>query len=268
MTETRSPEYRLYIDEAGDHTYIDLDYVSHRYLALLGCVFERAEDYKKAAEELEGLKREFWPNPDPDRPVIFHREDMINCRKYFSIFKEEQVRVAFDEKLIDFLQDQRFLIINVVLDKKAHQKQYIKPINPYDYCLTAMLERYCGWLKLKNKLGDVLAESRGGREDKQLKKVYKHIFYHGTNQRTDSKFFSNVLTSHEIKVKPKSNNIAGLQIADILAYPLKEKFFYTRGIRKDNFSGTFNGKVYQAVKSKYNRQIYTGKISGYGEIFI
>jgi len=33
--DIKAPYYRLYIDEAGDHTYKDLDYVSHRYLGLL-----------------------------------------------------------------------------------------------------------------------------------------------------------------------------------------------------------------------------------------
>jgi hypothetical protein len=268
MSEIKVPYYRLYLDEAGDHTYIDLNYVSHRYLGLMGCIFERANDYQKAADELKLLKEIFWSNPDPDRPVIFHREDMINCRGYFSIFRDANARVKFDIQLIQYLKRQKFTIINVVLDKKAHQAQYKYPINPYEYCLTAMIERYCGWLKMKNNVGDVLAESRGGREDRQLKAVYKKIYHHGTNQRSDPTFFTNVLTSCEIKIKPKITNIAGLQIADILAYPLKEKIFYERGVRKDNFLGTFNEKVFNAVKDKYNKQFFTGRVKGYGEVFI
>lgn len=62
--------------------------------------------------------------------------------------------------------------------------------------------------------------------------------------------------------------IAGLQIADLLAYPLKEKLFFEKGIRKNNFLNTFNERVYQTVKDKYNRQFFTGRISGYGEVFI
>lgn len=267
MNEIKVPYYRLYIDEAGDHTYRDLDYVSHRYLGLLGCIFERKTDYQKAADEIETLKKIFWPHPDPDRPVIFHREDIVNQRKYFSIFRNENTRNDFDNQLIEYLKNQSFTIINVILDKKAHLSQYKYPINPYEYCLTAMLERYCGWLKMKKNLGDVLAESRGGREDRQLKAVYKKIYHSGTSHR-DAAFFSNALTSCEIKIKPKITNIAGLQIADILAYPLKEKVFYEKGIRKDNFIGTFNEKVFNTVKDKYNKQIFTGRINGYGEVFI
>lgn len=267
MYNIKTPYYRLYIDESGDHTYKDLSYVSHRYLGLLGCIFERAGDYQRVADELKSLKQIFWPNPDPDIPVIFHREDMINCRGYFSIFRDKNIREQFNNSLMDYLKRQRFTIINVILDKKAHVTQYKYPMNPYDYCLTAILERYCGWLKMKKNFGDVLAESRGGKEDRQLKAVYKKIYHRGTNQR-DSTFFSNVLTSCEIKIKPKITNIAGLQIADILAYPFKEKIFYERGIRTNNFVGTFNEKVYNAVSDKLNRRRFNGRIAGYGEVFI
>lgn len=121
------PKYRIYIDEAGDHTYRDLVYVSHRYLALLGCVFKREPDYKKAARDMKSLKNKYWPDQDPDSPIIFHREEMVNCREYFSIFK--------------------------------------------------------GLLTFHNTYGDVLAESRGGREDMQLKQVYREIYNNGTDYR-------------------------------------------------------------------------------------
>lgn|SRR3989338_6076834 len=268
MNTIKAPAYRLYLDEAGDHTYKDLGYVSHRYLGLLGCIFQRDSDYQRADAELKELKKEFWPTPDPDRPVIFHREEMVYCKGYFSIFKDEDIRKKFDQKLIEFLNRQKFIIINVVLDKKTHITRYKYPINPYQYCLTAVLERYCGWLKMKGHVGDVMAESRGGTEDRQIKDVYKKIFGEGTNQRTDPKFFNSVLTSREIKIKPKLANIAGLQIADILAYPLKEKIFYDKNIRRDNFSGTFNEIIYNTVQNKMNRQMFTGRVKGYGEVFI
>lgn len=261
------PKYRIYIDEAGDHTYRDLDYVSHRYLALLGCVFERDNDYKKAAEGMKDIKKKYWPDQDPDRPIIFHREEMVNCKGYFKIFKDGNVRKKFDEDLINYLCGQTFIIINVVLDKKAHMNQYSRPTNPYEYCLKAMLERYCGLLTFHGTFGDVLAESRGGKEDRQIKEVYQDIYTKGTDFR-GKEFFQDTLTSREIKIKPKVADISGLQIADILAYPLKEKLFYEKKIRADNFIGNFNEKIYLAVKDKYNRHMFDGRIKGYGEVFI
>lgn len=266
--EIKVPQYRIYIEEAGDHTYRDLSYVSHRYLALLGCVFERDGHYQKAANEMGKLKDKYWSKKDPDRPIIFHREEMVNCRGYFSIFKnDKQLRTQFDADLISYLTAQQFIIINVVLDKKKHKSQYSMPVNPYSYCLTAMLERYSGLLMFHQACGDVLAESRGGKEDRQLKEVYETIYNSGTGFR-DKEFFQSSLTSKQIKIKPKVANIAGLQIADLLAYSLKERVFYERQIRANNFIGTFNERIFKAVESKYNRHMFNGKIKGYGEVFI
>jgi hypothetical protein len=37
--------------------------------------------------------------------------------------------------------------------------------DPYYYCLALLLERFTFFLEQRNAVGDVLAESRGGKED-------------------------------------------------------------------------------------------------------
>ena len=128
-----------------------------------------------------------------------------------------------------------------------------------------MLERYVFWLSEHSVEGDVMGESRG-KEDLELKKEYRAIWQDGTMQKPDPVLFQKRLTSKEIKIKPKSSNIQGLQIADLLAYPLREKFLHERRIR-NNFAGTFNETVYKAVANKI-RKSSTGKTTGYGEIFV
>jgi hypothetical protein len=128
------------------------------------------------------------------------------------------------------------------------------------------MERYCGFLGFKNARGDFLAESRGKTEDQQLKNAFDHVYTHGTMQRRAS-FFRNVLTSKEIKIKPKSANIAGLQLADILAYPCKREILkIERGI--EIRTNEFNNEILAAIQAKYNRQIYEDRIRGYGRIFL
>ena len=128
-----------------------------------------------------------------------------------------------------------------------------------------MLERYAFWLSEQKAEGDVMGESRG-KEDLELKKEYRRIWLDGTIQKPDSSLFQTKLTSKEIKIKPKTSNIPGLQIADLLAYPLKEKLLHERSIRK-NFVGTFSEKIYSAVEKKIRRSSF-GRTAGYGEIFL
>jgi hypothetical protein len=131
-----------------------------------------------------------------------------------------------------------------------------------------MLERYCGFLHFTNMKGDVLAEKRGGSEDKQLIEAYKNVYNNGTQFRSQG-FFQGVLSSKELKIKSKILNIAGLQIADILAYPLKQEILIENkriiDLPKEDI---FGKRICDIVQSKYNRHIYEGRIYGYGKIFL
>ena len=44
--------------------------------------------------------------------------------------------------------------------------------------------------------------------------------------------------------------------------------FYESKVRTNNFIGTFNERVINAVKDKYNKQRFIGRVKGYGEVFI
>ena len=99
--------------------------------------------------------------------------------------------------------------------------------HPYHHCLAALLERYCLWLG--DRRGDVLGESRRGNEDRHLKAAYQAIFQAGT-LRHGEEFFQTRLTSKDIKLKPKEKNIAGLQLADLLAHPAKQRCLARHGV--------------------------------------
>ena len=123
------------------------------------------------------------------------------------------------------------VIFAVVIDKLTTATRYYGPVSthPYHIGLLAMMGRYCGWLKFSRTTGDVLAEARGGREDLLLKSAYLSIHSGGTSYRP-STFFEKTLTSKEMKVKPKTQNIAALQMADLLAHPIKRRILEECGI--------------------------------------
>lgn len=263
----RAPQYRLYLDETGDHGFGGLKSVENRYLGLVGCIFDMKDDYYRADEAMARLKKKYWPHPHPDNPVIFHREDILRGQDHFAILKDPKVRSNFDTDVLEMLGNAQYTIINVVLDKRVHKDKYDEPFDPYHYCLTVMLQRYCGWLKYFGAPGDVMAESRNTTADRKLKEEYTSIYENGTLYLQRERV-RETLTTKEIKIKPKISNMPGLQYADLLARPLKEKLLFQSDIRKDRFLGTFNEKVYEVVENKLNRRYDTGRIIGYGEIFI
>ena len=155
----------------------------------------------------------------------------------------------------------------MVIDKKAHVDRYKESaLHPYHFCLVALLERYCGVLNYYNVKGDVLAESRGGREDMQLKEAYKNVYESGTNFRKQD-FFQKSLTSKEIKIKPKLANIAGLQLADLLAHPCTIEILYEKK-HIINWDGEYEKRICKCVNKKYNKHLINGRIDGYGKIFL
>ena len=132
--------------------------------------------------------------------------------------------------------------------------------------MVALLERYCGFLNYYNAKGDVMAESRGGREDMQLKEAYRNVWESGTNFRKPD-FFQTALTTKEIKIQPKTANVTGLQVADLLAYPCRMELLYVKG-KVASPGGSYGQQLCKAVDSKYNRHLYNGKVDGYGKIFL
>jgi len=95
MTQIRVPIHRLYLDESGDHLYNNLDEISRRYLTILGCIFAREHDYAEMAQKMLAIKKSFWPDQDPDKPIIFHREDMVRKRPPFHILSNPSTRKKF-----------------------------------------------------------------------------------------------------------------------------------------------------------------------------
>jgi hypothetical protein len=153
----------------------------------------------------------------------------------------------------------------VVIDKKELKLQYPTPAHPYHLGLGFMLQRYCGFLNHTNRRGDVMAESRGGHEDRLLKDSYAWVYQRGLFGRTDATFFQQALTSKELKVKPKSFNIAGLQLADLLANPLRKAVL----IEERKVQGSlapFATRILEAVNDKLNRHLYNGRVEGYGKV--
>ncbi len=258
--------YRIYVDESGDHTYRRLDDTPGRYFGLTGIIVE-AEVYTSAFQpSLEALKKKHFPNHPDEPPVVLHRADMIEAKRAFWPLRDAGKRAAWDNDILAFLVEHHYRLITVVIDKKSHTERYGEAaFHPYDFCLTMMLERYCGYLRFLGTHGDVMIEQRGKTEDAQLQAAYNKLCLVGT-QFHPGKFFADVLTSKDIKFRRKEANIAGLQVSDLLAYPSKQEILHDN--RCITALTPFEAKVKSAIAGKYNRQVYRNRITGYGKVFL
>lgn len=266
MKEVPRERYRLYLDESGDHVFHDevaLRKPGHRYLTLVGCWFNQGAPYLTFHRNLEGFKQKHIPH-SPDEPVILHRKDIINRSGYFWRLRDKATTKAFDDDLCSLVKGAKFVLVGVCIDKLRMKQEYPVPFHPYHLALGFILERYCGLLNHINRQGDVLAESRGGKEDRQLKNAYRHIWTYGTWYHK-AEFFQRALTSKEIKLKKKTDNIAGLQLADILARAVRDDILAEFGETVES-TAPFDCRLIPIIQTKYNRHLYDGRVRGYGKI--
>lgn len=253
--------YRLYLDESGDHVFRETQELSHRFLALLGCWFGNP-DYLRFHQALEALKYNHLPH-HPDEPVILHREDMVNARHAFKVLRDEEKRRAFNADLLQVIEQAQFKIVVVVIDKQALRSDYGEAAaHPYHLGLGFLLQRYVGYLNHINRVGDVMAEARGGKEDRLLAESYTRIYERGAWMVRASAFQA-ALSSRQLKLKDKRTNIAGLQLADILAHPVKLWVLRQYGLAEPGTT-TFGQQLVEVVRSKFNRHLYDGRVEGYG----
>lgn len=256
--------YRIYIDEVGNHDMTHVDDPNLRFLSLTGVILERDYTLHVLQPEMEQIKRDFFQH-DPDEPIIFHRKELVNRRWPFKVLREPDTEQRFNVVLLDALERWDYQVITVVIDKREHRDRYqVWHHHPYHYCLQVMLERYVMHLYGNDHRGDVMIESRGGREDRKLKESYRRLYRDGTDNVSVSRWQAR-LTSKEIKVKPKKFNIAGLQLADLIAHPSRREILLENGLLEDDRQ-VFGDKICAILKkSKYRRHPHSQRIVGYGK---
>jgi hypothetical protein len=249
----------MYVDEVGNHDLKSADNPNERFLSLSGVIIESTHYRDVISIEIENLKRKHF-RYDPDAPLIFHRHDIINKTNGFEALASQQICEEFDEDLIRALQDWHYTVITALIDKQEHKSKYsVMQAHPYHYCLEVLLERYSMYLNGLNSKGDVLAESRGKREDLLLKDTYRKFFIEGT----EFKRLAMAISSCELKVKPKDQNIAGLQLADLLAHPARRYILREYGLLED-YRDVFGDRIVNILCDQKFRRSPNGTIIGYG----
>ncbi len=244
-------KHRMYIDEVGNSDLESSDDPNHRHLSLTGVILDLEYGALTVHPQMEDIKRRFFTH-HPDEPILFHRKEMINTTGPFSSLKTKELRERFDAELLNLLTTWNYTVITDCIDKKRHKETYSTwRFDPYHYCLAVLMERYVFFLNQNNIIGDVMAESRGGKEDIRLKESFNKLWKNGTDY-VGIEQFQKRLTSGQLKIKSKSNNIAGLQIADLIAHPSRNEIFLDEGIKTE--LAPFGKKITEILQYKYYRK--------------
>jgi len=236
----------MFLDESGDHSLDKIDQ-SYPMFVLSGCIFDFDYYFNHAEKEIDKLKQKFFGK----RGVILRSYDIRKQKGDFSCLVDKAKREKFYSGLDDLIKKLDFQIITAAIRKDKFKTRYPLPNNPYFLCFQFILERSIMYLgKTKEKMMFKI-ESRETHNDQKLSKVYENF------RSVKSKF----ITPEEIQEKlidlsfnQKIQNIAGMQIADLVAYPIGR---WVLDKTKEN-------KAFTIIEAKLHRKPGTTTYLNYG----
>lgn len=209
-------KYYLYIDECGDQNLSNFE-ETFPVFTLCGVLVREDKD-ELLREQVNTMKMEFWNTKN----VILHSRDIRKCQKGFEILFDLEIKKRFYERLNDILgQEGVFFIISCSILKEPYIRQFGRMNDVYSQSLSFLLERvvFCLDDQSEQKGIDLhtIVEKRGKKEDKVLAEFYGQMLDTGTYWVTPDRLKK---YCSSFRFVPKKANFVGLQLADLVAYPI------------------------------------------------
>ncbi|MRG45631.1 DUF3800 domain-containing protein [Chitinophaga sp. SYP-B3965] len=208
-------KYCLYMDESGNH---GLTQVDESFPVFLLCSVLIAEsDYDTIRNSINEVKHQFWNSIN----VIFHSRDIRKCDKEFAVLFDLEKKAQFYEGINRIVGGNNYTIIASAIRKDEYIKRFGRLANDvYEIALSFIIERAIFLLddiRDPHKELEIIIEKRGAKEDKQLHEHFQRLMARGTGYVSAERLRAYNLS---IIFKSKRENINGLQLADLVAYPI------------------------------------------------
>ncbi|KMQ71017.1 DUF3800 domain-containing protein [Chryseobacterium koreense] len=242
-------KYYLYIDESGDHGLVNLD---RNFPVFLLCgVLVSDENYNIIRSTINVVKRNFWGSKE----VIFHSRNIRKCNKEFQVLFDLDLKSKFYEHVNRIIQDSKYRIIASAISKEKYIKNYGRLSNDvYELALSFIIERAVFCLdekKDENKQLEIVIEKRGKKEDKKLEEHFQRLMSRGTAYIEAGRLADLKITIH---FKDKKENINGLQLADLVAYPIAR--YVIEPERANPAFEVLKDKIYSKGNKRYGLKIF------------
>lgn len=222
MTESKSieTEYYLYIDECGDHNLVSYD-KGFPIFTLCGILIAKSKLHNFEAE-INKLKEDIWGDTD----VIFHSTEIRKHQKRFVNLNNAIIREKFYNGINAILGQQGvYVIVCCAIPKEPCITTKGTDIDVYGIALSYVLQRCIFYLddNSPNSKIRIVVEKRGKKEDKRLLDYYNKIIEQGIKYCSEDRLKNHI---KDFNFAAKYENIIGLQIADLIAYPISRYVLY------------------------------------------
>jgi len=242
-------KYFLFIHECGDHGLISTD--SNFPVFVLCGVLISEEKLELINTGMDKIKSMFWG----EKKVIFHSRDIRKCEKEFTVLFDSEIKKQFYESINKMVSESNYSIITSAIQKDNYIKRYGRLSNDvYEIALSFIIERtvfLIDDLPDYNKILEIIIEERGKKEDKKLYEHFQNLLSRGTGY-VDSKRLAEYCLS--ITFLNKKQNVNGLQLADLVAYPIA-RYVIDRE-RANPAYDLLESKIYSKNGKKYGLKIF------------
>ena len=220
MKQHDTTTYYLYLDECGDQNLISFD-SSFPIFTLCGVLVSenKLSDFEN---EINSIKREFWN----DENVIFHSREIRKHQKRFVNLNDTTIKNQFYKRINNLLSQRGvYVVVCCAVPKSPCIDKFGCEIDIYGIALSYVLQRSIFYLDEVEPNGKIriIVEKRGKREDRNLRDYYNRILETGVKYCPEERMKSHI---HDFNFSAKSEYINGLQIADLIAYPISRYVLY------------------------------------------
>ncbi len=221
MEDISKIKYYLYIDECGDQNLENFN-PDFPIFTLCGVLVSR-QNKKELEASFISLKKEFWG----DENVIIHSRDIRRCKKKFINLLDLEVKQRFYNRINEILKhNEAYVIVACSILKEPFIRLFSNTEDVYGLSLSYLLERSifciddCVADNEKEAVINVIFEKRGKIEDRNLTQFYNRLRVIGTKWVTPERLCKRI---GSFTARSKKDNLIGLQIADLIAYPIARK---------------------------------------------
>jgi hypothetical protein len=213
----------LYLDENGDHSMKFAGRQAPRppeLFMLCGCLL-RTNEVRRLSDSVDALKASHLGRTD----VVLMSRQIRKQEGPFTFPGDAAAREAFLAAITALVEQSKVTVFGSAIDKFRHWRRYGESaVSPYDLSLEFIMERVTICLCGKDARVQVVVESRGQREDRKLGGEFDRLLRDGSRYMTGARLRGCFLPGPAFH--RKMENIAGLQLADLVAYPLFQRLRY------------------------------------------
>ncbi len=247
-------EYTLYIDESET-----FNNTGNKYFVMSGVII-RDSDYLEIENKLNQIKKKIWDNTQGCEKNILHEKDVnfanfrLNSKRLsdvpvcYHIFRDKRKVLLLYNELSKLFKDAPLYTIGVCQHKSVLFARYGENNlnNQLTIAIQLLIEHYCQFLIMNRTTGAICYEAMQPEQNAKIQQRIYELKALGTMYYS-SGTIQNYL--RDIYFVPKSENMAGLQLADFVPNTLGR---YAAMMKPKNreFSRSVRDKLYDGNGDK------------------